>query len=86
MVLTGEFTKLAFEAGKFDLTEIEGLKDLIHSDTEFQRKLASRQTSVGFLTLTFMDLIKTDELVTTGGNFENLRKDEESNHFYYFAN
>ena len=30
----GEFTRRAFENGKLDLTEAEGLADLIHADTE----------------------------------------------------
>ena len=30
----GEFTRRAFENGKLDLTEAEGLDDLIHADTE----------------------------------------------------
>ena len=34
----GEFTKRAFSNGKLDLTEIEGLADLIHAETEAQRK------------------------------------------------
>lgn len=34
----GEFTKRAFYAGKMDLTEVEGLADLIHAETEQQRK------------------------------------------------
>lgn len=34
----GEFTKRAFYAGKLDLTEVEGLADLIHAETEQQRK------------------------------------------------
>lgn len=34
----GEFTKRAFYAGKLDLTEVEGLADLIHAETEYQRK------------------------------------------------
>lgn len=34
----GEFTKRAFYAGKLDLTEVEGLADLIHAETESQRK------------------------------------------------
>lgn len=34
----GEFTKRAFYAGKMDLTEVEGLADLIHAETEVQRK------------------------------------------------
>ena len=39
----GEFSRRAFENGKFDLTEVEGLSDLIGADTEAQRKLALRQ-------------------------------------------
>lgn len=42
----GEFTRLAFEAGKLDLTEVEGIRDLVESDTESQRKLAARQADV----------------------------------------
>lgn len=42
----GEFTRLAFEAGKMDLTEVEGLRDLVEADTEAQRKLAARQAGV----------------------------------------
>lgn len=36
--LPGEFTKRAFYANKLDLTEVEGLADLIHAETEVQRK------------------------------------------------
>ena len=39
----GEFTRQAFENGKIDLTEAEGLDDLIHADTDVQRRLALRQ-------------------------------------------
>lgn len=39
----GEFTKRAFMNGKLDLTEVEGLGDLIHAETEVQRKQALRQ-------------------------------------------
>ena len=42
----GEFTRLAFEAGKMDLTEGEGIRDLVEADTEAQRKLAARQANV----------------------------------------
>lgn len=34
----GEFTKRAFFGGKLDLTEVDGLADLIHAETEAQRK------------------------------------------------
>ncbi len=36
----GEFTYRAFENGKLDLTQVEGLADLIASESEAQRKLA----------------------------------------------
>src|SRR6185436_2239273 len=39
----GEFTRRAFANGKFDLTEAEGLADLIAAETEAQRKQAQRQ-------------------------------------------
>jgi tRNA modification GTPase len=39
----GEFTRRAFENGKLDLTEAEGLDDLIHADTDRQRGQALRQ-------------------------------------------
>ncbi|RXM92650.1 tRNA modification GTPase GTPBP3, mitochondrial [Acipenser ruthenus] len=39
----GEFTRRAFQAGKLDLTEVEGLGDLIHAETEAQRRQALRQ-------------------------------------------
>ena len=39
----GEFTRRAFENGKLDLTEVEGLADLIDAETEGQRRQALRQ-------------------------------------------
>jgi tRNA modification GTPase len=36
----GEFTRRAFESGRIDLTEAEGLADLIEAETETQRKAA----------------------------------------------
>ncbi|XP_054756636.2 tRNA modification GTPase GTPBP3, mitochondrial-like isoform X1 [Lytechinus pictus] len=44
----GEFSKRAFYNGKLDLTEVEGLGDLIQAETEAQRQQAVRQMS-GFL-------------------------------------
>lgn len=43
ILFPGEFTKRAFYAGKLDLTAVEGLNDLINSETEFQRKQALNQ-------------------------------------------
>lgn len=39
----GEFTRRAFDRGRMDLTEVEGLADLIAAETEAQRKQAVRQ-------------------------------------------
>jgi tRNA modification GTPase len=39
----GEFTRRAFENGKLDLTEVEGLADLVLAETEAQRRQAFRQ-------------------------------------------
>ena len=48
----GDFTKRAFQNGKLDLLQVEGLADLIHAETENQRKLAVRQLN-GRLTKPF---------------------------------
>ena len=40
----GEFTRLAMEAGKIDLVEVEGLADLLAAETEMQRRLALEQS------------------------------------------
>jgi tRNA modification GTPase len=39
----GEFTRRAFEHGRLDLTEVEGLADLIAAETPAQRRQAFRQ-------------------------------------------
>lgn len=39
----GEFSRRAFDNGKLDLTEAEGLNDLIHAQTAAQREQALRQ-------------------------------------------
>jgi tRNA modification GTPase len=41
----GEFTRRAFDNGKLDLSEVEGLADLIAAETEAQRRQALRQMS-----------------------------------------
>ncbi|KAI0031686.1 tRNA modification GTPase TrmE [Vararia minispora EC-137] len=38
--LPGEFTRRAFEAGRMDLTQVEGLRDLVSARTEAQRRAA----------------------------------------------
>nr|CAI5833885.1 unnamed protein product [Callosobruchus analis] len=44
IVLAGEFTRRAFYNKKLDLTEVEGLADLLQSETELQRKQAFLQS------------------------------------------
>jgi tRNA modification GTPase len=39
----GEFTRRAFDNGKLDLTEVEGLSDLLAAETELQRRAAIDQ-------------------------------------------
>ncbi|AXC48929.1 tRNA uridine-5-carboxymethylaminomethyl(34) synthesis GTPase MnmE [Paracoccus suum] len=41
----GEFTRRAFMTGKLDLTEVQGLSDLLEAETEAQRVLAMRNAS-----------------------------------------
>lgn len=43
MAEPGEFTRRAFENGKMDLTEAEGVADLIHAETELQKLQALSQ-------------------------------------------
>jgi tRNA U34 5-carboxymethylaminomethyl modifying GTPase MnmE/TrmE len=43
----GEFTRRAYEGGRLDLTQVEGLRDLIDADTESQRRAALRVARVG---------------------------------------
>lgn len=47
----GEFTRRAFSAGRLDLTEAEGIADLIAAETEAQRRQALRQMEGGLHTL-----------------------------------
>ncbi|MBB4633069.1 tRNA modification GTPase [Sphingosinicella soli] len=47
----GEFARRAFDNGKLDLTQAEGLADLIDAETEAQRRQALRQASGGLKAL-----------------------------------
>jgi tRNA modification GTPase len=42
----GEFTRRAFEGGRLDLTQVEGLKDLVDAETDIQRKIALKSVGV----------------------------------------
>lgn len=45
MAKPGEFTQRAFENGRLDMTQVEGLADLIEAETEAQRRQALRVLS-----------------------------------------
>ncbi|KAG0193826.1 mitochondrial splicing system protein [Apophysomyces sp. BC1034] len=47
MAEQGEFARRAFYNDKLDLTELEGLADLLNAETEVQRQLALRQAEGG---------------------------------------
>ncbi len=47
----GEFSRRAFQNGRMDLTELEGLADLVAAETEQQRRLALDQSSGSLRTL-----------------------------------
>lgn len=45
----GEFTRRAFEGGRLDLTQVEGLRDLIDAETDMQRRVAMSSAAVGVI-------------------------------------
>lgn len=57
----GEFTRRAFANGKLDLTQVEGLADLIEAETEAQRRQAQRALDgeVGRLYIAWSERLKT---------------------------
>src|SRR5215472_16709611 len=70
----GEFTRRAFENGKLDLTEAEGLDDLIHADTDRQRRQSLRQLK-GLLGDRARDwraeIVKASALIEAGIDFSD---------------
>ncbi|CAG9857103.1 unnamed protein product [Phyllotreta striolata] len=87
----GEFTKRAFFNGKLDLTEVEGLADLLQAETELQRKQAFLQSQGSLSKLygkwrstlkhcmahieAYIDFEETETLET--GIIESVRRDIE---------
>lgn len=61
----GEFTRRAFAGGRLDLTQVEGLRDLIDAETEGQRRLALRAAGVGELStyVTWFDWQLKDQIL-----------------------
>jgi tRNA modification GTPase len=69
---SGEFARRAFENGKLDLTEVEGLADLVNAETEAQRRQALAQ-SEGSLRRLYegwrAELVKAQSLLEAGLDF-----------------
>jgi tRNA modification GTPase len=68
----GEFARRAFENGKLDLTEVEGLADLVQAETEAQRRqaLAQAQGSLRRLYDGWRDeLVRAQALIEAGLDF-----------------
>ena len=65
----GEFASRAFENGKLDLTEVEGLADLINAETEAQRRqaLAQAEGSLRSLYEGWRDLLLRAQALTEAG-------------------
>ena len=68
----GEFARRAFENGKLDLTQVEGLADLISAETEAQRRQALAQAEGSLRTLYEgwrIELLRAQALVEAGLDF-----------------
>lgn len=68
----GEFTRRALAKGKMDLTQVEGLADLIEAQTEYQRKQAQATVSgvfSQFVEETRADLIRAAALLEASMDF-----------------
>ena len=68
----GEFARRAFENGKLDLTQVEGLADLISAETEAQRRQALAQAEGSLRTLYEgwrIELLGAQALVEAGIDF-----------------
>ena len=68
----GEFAQRGFENGKLDLTQVEGLADLISAETEAQRRQALAQAEGSLRTLYEgwrIELLRAQALVEAGLDF-----------------
>ncbi|KAG1053925.1 hypothetical protein G6F43_004031 [Rhizopus delemar] len=78
MAEQGEFAKRAFDNDKLDLTELEGLADLLNAETEIQRKLAMQQAEGGLRVpyenwrKEIIECMATTEAVIDFGEDENI--------------
>ena len=69
----GEFTRRAFQGGRLDLTQVEGLKDLIDAETEGQRRIAMRAATVLPSPICRCALFNTQKQGTVKVQFDELR-------------
>lgn len=70
----GEFARRAFENGKLDLTEVEGLADLVAAETEAQRRQALAQAEGGLRRLYQQwrgELLKAQSLMEASLDFSD---------------
>jgi tRNA modification GTPase len=70
----GEFARRAFENGKLDLTEVEGLADLVSAETEAQRRQALVQSEGGLRRLYEgwrAELLKAQSFMEAGLDFSD---------------
>lgn len=70
----GEFARRAFENGKLDLTEVEGLADLVSAETEAQRRQALAQADGGLRRLYEgwrAELLNAQSLMEAGLDFSD---------------
>ena len=70
----GEFARRAFENGRLDLTEVEGLADLVNAETEAQRRQALAQADGSLRTLYECwrtELLKAQALMEAGLDFSD---------------
>ena len=84
----GEFTRLAFDNGRMDLTEVEGLRDLIESETEAQRALAVRQAGVRRYLRRPRSVLQANSSPTScalGQNARSVRRHENRHHLGYVS-
>ena len=68
----GEFARRAFENGKLDLTEVEGLSDLVNAETEAQARQALAQAEGSLRTLYEgwrAELVRAQALIEAGLDF-----------------
>lgn len=82
----GEFARRAFDNGRLDLTEVEGLADLVNAETESQRRQALRQMD-GALGVLYEDwrieLIECLALLEAGIDFADEDLPDDLTHGIY---